>query len=190
MTSYLNIFTKLYFYAKIIINETFKPILLIMFGLKGPNWNRMAEKFLLWFANEKKLPKNRAVNYINILCSFFPDILAPKNFKPKTHLCNFWHQNFVQKNALVKCWWNWHVVCLKNEEILVKILNNVFSHFRVDDFLQHVCNEILAEYTSFVGTRESCIELIRSLDTEQIFEVFFHFSIPSKACKVRTTVLG
>jgi len=22
-----------------------------------------------------------------------------KNFKPKTQLCNFWHQNFIQKRA-------------------------------------------------------------------------------------------
>jgi len=27
----------------------------------------------------------------------FVNILAPKNFKPKTQLCNFWHQNFLQK---------------------------------------------------------------------------------------------
>jgi len=29
--------------------------------------------------------------------SFFTAVLAPKNFKPKTQLCNFWRQNFVQK---------------------------------------------------------------------------------------------
>ena len=50
-----------------------------------------------------------------------------------------------------------------------------YPHNRVSDFLQHVFNEILAEYTSFVGTRESCIELIRNLDTDQIFEVMFWF---------------
>jgi len=33
---------------------------------------------------------------------FFDDILAPKNFKPKTQPCNFWHQN-IGKKAQVKC---------------------------------------------------------------------------------------
>jgi len=33
---------------------------------------------------------------------FFADILAPKNLKPKAKVCNFWRQNFVQKNAHVK----------------------------------------------------------------------------------------
>jgi len=28
---------------------------------------------------------------------FFANILVPKNFKPKTQLCNFWQQKFVQK---------------------------------------------------------------------------------------------
>jgi len=28
---------------------------------------------------------------------FFANVLGPKNFKPKTQLCNFWHQNFAQK---------------------------------------------------------------------------------------------
>jgi len=30
---------------------------------------------------------------------FFADILAPKNFKPKTQLCNFWCQNIGAKCA-------------------------------------------------------------------------------------------
>jgi hypothetical protein len=31
-----------------------------------------------------------------IIFSFFcADIFAPKNFKPKTQLCDFWHQNFI-----------------------------------------------------------------------------------------------
>jgi hypothetical protein len=29
----------------------------------------------------------------------FADFLAPKNFKPKTQLCNFGRQDFVQKSA-------------------------------------------------------------------------------------------
>jgi hypothetical protein len=33
------------------------------------------------------------------MCAFFADILVPKNFKPKTQLCNFWRQNFVQKRV-------------------------------------------------------------------------------------------
>jgi hypothetical protein len=37
------------------------------------------------------------VNFINILRLFFADILAAKKFKPKTQLCNFWRQNFIQK---------------------------------------------------------------------------------------------
>ena len=52
---------------------------------------------------------------------------------------------------------------------------------RVAEFTQHVFNEILAEYSSFVGTRESCVELIRQIDTENIFEAklffFFNFKI-------------
>jgi hypothetical protein len=31
------------------------------------------------------------------MCTFCKDILVTKNFKPKTQLCNFWRQNFVQK---------------------------------------------------------------------------------------------
>jgi len=31
--------------------------------------------------------------------AFLYEILAPKNFKPKTQLCNFWCQNFVQKGS-------------------------------------------------------------------------------------------
>jgi len=39
-----------------------------------------------------------AVNLINDLrAHFWYKILAPKKFKPKTQLCNFWHQNFVRK---------------------------------------------------------------------------------------------
>ncbi len=38
--------------------------------------------------------------------AYFADILEPKNFKPKTQLCNFWCQNFVQKVGCVKRWWN------------------------------------------------------------------------------------
>jgi len=31
-----------------------------------------------------------------IIFSFFcADIFAPKNFKPKTQLCDLWHQNFI-----------------------------------------------------------------------------------------------
>jgi len=30
-------------------------------------------------------------------CAFCANIFAPKKFKPKTQLSNFWHQNFVQK---------------------------------------------------------------------------------------------
>jgi len=44
-------------------------------------------------------------------CTFFADILAPKNFKPKTQLCDFWRQNFVQKNVCVKYWWKWLQKC-------------------------------------------------------------------------------
>ncbi len=37
-------------------------------------------------------------NFINVLLERFSNkILVPKNFKPKTQLCNFWHQNFAQK---------------------------------------------------------------------------------------------
>ncbi len=56
---------------------------------------------------------------------FFADILAPKNFKPKTQLCNFWHQNFVQKNVPIKCWWNWP---LANGKQCIN-LANITSHF-------------------------------------------------------------
>ena len=47
---------------------------------------------------------------------------------------------------------------------------NNFIFYRVAEFSQHVFNEILAEYSTFVGTRESCVELIRKLDTENIFQ--------------------
>jgi len=33
------------------------------------------------------------------MSSFCADILAPKNFKPKTQLCNFWRQNSSEKSA-------------------------------------------------------------------------------------------
>jgi hypothetical protein len=40
----------------------------------------------------------QGVNFNNILCAIHSAIfLVPKNFKPKTELCNFWCQNFVQK---------------------------------------------------------------------------------------------
>jgi len=46
----------------------------------------------------KMLVKSTAgVNFIDIYTCFFANILAPKNFKPKTQLCNFWRQNFGQK---------------------------------------------------------------------------------------------
>jgi len=32
---------------------------------------------------------------------FLADILAPKNFKPKTQLCYFWHQNISPKHSFV-----------------------------------------------------------------------------------------
>jgi len=36
------------------------------------------------------------------LRTFFPNILVPKKFKPKTQLCNFWCQNLDKKRARVK----------------------------------------------------------------------------------------
>jgi len=33
---------------------------------------------------------------------FFANFLAPKKFKPKTQLCNFWRANFCMKNECVK----------------------------------------------------------------------------------------
>jgi len=39
-----------------------------------------------------------AFNSISVLrAHFLYEILVPKNFKPKTQLCNYWRQNFVQK---------------------------------------------------------------------------------------------
>ncbi len=41
-----------------------------------------------------------AVNFINILhAHFLYKILVPKSLKAKTKLCNFWHQNVVQKTC-------------------------------------------------------------------------------------------
>jgi len=39
------------------------------------------------------------------MCTIWADILAPKNFKPKTQICNFWRLNCIQKMR-VKRWWN------------------------------------------------------------------------------------
>jgi len=42
------------------------------------------------------------VNFINLFThAFFADILAQKNFKPKTQFCNFWHQNIGKKHTHV-----------------------------------------------------------------------------------------
>jgi len=47
------------------------------------------------------------INFINILRTLFLLIFCAKNFKPKTQLCNFWHQNLGAK-CVLKCWWNQH----------------------------------------------------------------------------------
>jgi len=36
---------------------------------------------------------NRCQFHQHFTCTFFADILAPKKFKPKTQLCNFWRKN-------------------------------------------------------------------------------------------------
>ncbi len=49
---------------------------------------------------KKRKNSERGVNFINVLqARFFAQIFAPKNFKPKTELYNFWRQNLVQKCA-------------------------------------------------------------------------------------------
>jgi len=39
--------------------------------------------------------------------TFWADILAPKNFKPKTQLCKFLAPKFCLQNVQIKCWRNW-----------------------------------------------------------------------------------
>ncbi len=46
--------------------------------------------------------QHRCQFHHHFTCAFFANILAPKYFKPKTQLCNFWHKN-VGANARVKC---------------------------------------------------------------------------------------
>jgi len=51
--------------------------------------------------NVGEIDTSYRVNFINVLCAHFSyKILMPKNFKPKTQLCNFWRQNFVRKTLV------------------------------------------------------------------------------------------
>jgi len=64
-----------------------------------PWWNTKLNHFPEWRAG---------VNFINILRAFFCHYFGAKNYKAETFgFVIFWRQNFVQKNARVKCWWNW-----------------------------------------------------------------------------------
>ncbi len=50
------------------------------------------DKFVL-----KMKKDSRSQFHPHFTCAFCANIFVPKNFKLQTHLCNFWHQNYLQK---------------------------------------------------------------------------------------------
>jgi hypothetical protein len=53
---------------------------------------------MLHFIKQKKLFSYSQFHQ-HFTSSFCANILAPKNFKPKTQLCNFWRQNIGKKSS-------------------------------------------------------------------------------------------
>jgi len=55
---------------------------------------------IFWHKNIGAKAASRCQFHQHFMRVFFADILSPKNFKPKTQLCNFWRQNFVGKTLM------------------------------------------------------------------------------------------
>jgi len=65
------------------------------------------------------------------LCELFADILAPKNFKPKLQLCNFWHQNISAK-------WARKMLMKSTPTYVIRYNNRIFKNL---SYRKQVLNE-------------------------------------------------
>jgi len=72
------------------------------------------------------------VNFINVKHTWFSyKNLAPKISNPKySFLTKFWRQKlaFVQKNARVKRWWNWHMISYDFSAFVIRNIKGSSSH--------------------------------------------------------------